>query len=94
MAEEKKHEPGHEFLARLGKTRLRPGGREAKIFKKHAARSGMTLSDFAAAAMRERMEDELDRQAYEEAMAEFRKNPVTYSHAEVAKMLGIEDEDL
>ena len=29
MAEEKMHEPGHEFLARLGKTRLRPGGREA-----------------------------------------------------------------
>ena len=29
MAEEKKHEMGHEFLARLGKTRLRPGGREA-----------------------------------------------------------------
>ena len=29
MTEEKKHEPGHEFLARLGKTRLRPGGREA-----------------------------------------------------------------
>ena len=29
MAEEKKPEMGHEFLARLGKTRLRPGGREA-----------------------------------------------------------------
>ena len=29
MADEKKHEMGHEFLARLGKTRLRPGGREA-----------------------------------------------------------------
>ena len=29
MAEAKKVEPGHEFLARLGKTRLRPGGREA-----------------------------------------------------------------
>ena len=29
MTEEKKNEPGHEFLARLGKTRLRPGGREA-----------------------------------------------------------------
>ena len=38
---------------------------EAKLFKKHAARRGMTLSDFAAASMRERMEDELDRQAYE-----------------------------
>ena len=29
MTDEMKHEPGHEFLARLGKTRLRPGGREA-----------------------------------------------------------------
>ena len=29
MTAEKKTEPGHEFLARLGKTRLRPGGREA-----------------------------------------------------------------
>ncbi len=49
----------------------------------------MTLSDFAAAAMRERMEDELDRQAYEEAMAEFRKNPVTYTLEEVEKELGL-----
>ena len=73
---------------------IRLSPREAKIFKKHAARSGMTLSDFAAAAMRERMEDELDRQAYEEAMEELRKNPVTYTHAEVAKMLGIEDDDV
>jgi len=54
----------------------------------------MPLSAFAAAAMRERMEDELDRQAYEEAMEELRKNPVTYTHAEVAKMLGIEDDDV
>lgn len=68
--------------------------RDAKLFKKHAARAGMSLSDFAAIAMRERMEDELDRQAYEEAMKEFRANPVTYTHAEVAKMLGIEDSDV
>ena len=40
--------------------------RDARLFKKHAARSGMTLSDFAAKAMRERIEDELDRQAYED----------------------------
>ncbi|EKX97556.1 MULTISPECIES: type II toxin-antitoxin system RelB family antitoxin [Selenomonas] len=63
--------------------------RDAKLFKKHAARSGMTLSAFAAAAMRERMEDELDRQAYEEAMAEFRKNPITYTLEEVEKELGL-----
>ena len=63
--------------------------RDAKLFKKHAARSGMTLSAFAVAAMRERMEDELDRQAYEEAMAEFRKNPITYTLEEVEKELGL-----
>lgn len=68
--------------------------RDARLFKKHAARSGMSLSDFAILSMRERMEDELDRQAYEEAMNEFRANPVTYTHAEVAKMLGIEDNDV
>ena len=68
--------------------------RDARLFKKHAARSGMSLSDFAVLSMRERMEDELDRQAYEEAMKEFRANPVTYTHAEVGKMLGIEDSDV
>ena len=63
--------------------------RDARIFKKHAARSGMSLSDFAALSMRERMEDELDRQTYEEAMKEFRANPVTYTLEEVEKELGL-----
>ena len=48
-----------------------------------------SLSDFAALSMRERMEDELDRQAYEEAMNEFRANPVTYTLEEVEKELGL-----
>ncbi|MGP1367610.1 MAG: type II toxin-antitoxin system RelB family antitoxin [Schwartzia sp. (in: firmicutes)] len=63
--------------------------RDARIFKKHAARSGMSLSDFAVLSMRERMEDELDRQAYEKAMEEFRANPVTYTLDEVEKELGL-----
>ena len=63
--------------------------RDARLFKKYAARSGMSLSDFAALSMRERMEDELDRQAYEEAMKEFRANPVTYTLEEVEKELGL-----
>ena len=62
---------------------------EAKLFKKYAARRGMTLSDFAAASMRERIEDELDRQTYEEAMADFRANPVTYTLEDVEKELGL-----
>ena len=63
--------------------------RDARLFKKHAARSGMSLSDFATLSMRERMEDELDRQAYEEAMKAFSANPVTYTLAEVEKELGL-----
>ena len=63
--------------------------RDARIFKKHAARSGMSLSDFAVLSMRERMENELDRQAYEKAMEEFRANPVTYTLDEVEKELGL-----
>ena len=63
--------------------------RDARMFKKHAARSGMSLSDFAVLSMRERMEDELDRQAYEKAMEEFRANPVTYTLDEVEKELGL-----
>jgi len=35
------------------------------------------------------MEDELDRQAYEEAMKAFRANPVTYTLEEVEKELGL-----
>lgn len=34
---------------------IRLSPREAKIFKKHAARSGMTLSDFAAAGEGDRV---------------------------------------
>lgn len=63
--------------------------RDARLFKKHAARFGMSLSDFAVLSMRERMADELDRQAYEEAMKEFRANPVTYTLDEVEKELGL-----
>ena len=34
-------------------------------------------------------EDERDRRLYDEAMAEYLANPVSYSHAEVGKMLGL-----
>lgn len=40
-------------------------------------------SNLRVALIGERIEDEYDLKAYEEAMAEFKKNPVTYSHEEV-----------
>ena len=39
----------------------------------------------------ERLEDELDRIAYEKAMAEYRANPVTYTMEEVRAMLDEEE---
>ena len=35
------------------------------------------------------IEDEIDLQDYQKAMADFKKNPVTYSMEEVAKELGL-----
>ncbi len=39
---------------------------------------------------KEKIEDEYDLKAYEQAMAEFNANPVTYSHDEVCRILGLE----
>lgn len=38
----------------------------------------------------ERIENEIDLAAYEKAMAEYRQNPVIYSHDEVRKMLELD----
>lgn len=40
-------------------------------------------------AILEQIEDEYDLEVYEKAMAEYRKNPVTYSLEEVEKELGL-----
>lgn len=45
-------------------------------------------------AREERLEDERDLEAYNEAMAEHRKNPVTYTFDEVLEELGISHEEL
>ena len=36
-------------------------------------------------------EDKSDLNIYKEALREFKKNPVTYSHEEVCKLLGIKN---
>ncbi len=68
---------------------LRLNNHDARVLKKYAAHRGMTLSDYAALSMREQMEDEIDRKAYQDAMAEFKKNPVTYTLSDVEKELGL-----
>ncbi len=43
----------------------------------------MTVSELLRRSVMERIEDELDLKTYEEAMAEYKKNPVTYTLDEV-----------
>lgn len=68
---------------------LRLNDEESMLFKKYAELNGLTVSELVRQSVLERIEDEYDLKAYEEAMEEYRKNPVTYSHEEVAKMIGL-----
>lgn len=58
---------------------------EKEMVKSYADAHGMTSSEFARTAMLERIEDELDLQELTEAMREWEKEPITYSHEEAWK---------
>lgn len=66
---------------------LRIPERENGLIKDFAKFYGTSVSDFIRTTVMERIEDEIDLRAYEEAMAEYKKNPVTYTLDEVEKEL-------
>ncbi len=68
---------------------LRLNDEDTVLFKKYAELNGITVSELLRQSVIERIEDEYDLNAYKEAMAEFKKNPVTYSIDEVEKELGL-----
>ena len=68
---------------------LRLNESDTMLFKKYAKLNGITVSELVRCSVIEHIEDEYDLKAYEEAMAEFKKNPVTYSLDEVEKELGL-----
>ena len=69
---------------------LRLNDEDTVLFKNYAELNGITVSELLRQSVIERIEDEYDLNAYKEAMAEFKKNPVTYSLDEVEKELGLE----
>ena len=69
---------------------LRLSDNDAELIRAYTTMNGMTVSDFARRAMLDRIEDEFDLKECEAALAEYRKNPVTYSHEEVASMLDLD----
>lgn len=58
---------------------------EKNLISDYAAAFGTSVSEFMRKTALERIEDELDLKAWEEAKAEFDADPVTISAAEIAK---------
>ncbi|MEL1133802.1 DUF6290 family protein [Desulfitobacterium sp. THU1] len=62
---------------------------EAELIKSYAILKNQSVSDVMRKAILQQIEDEYDLEVYEKAMAEYHKNPVTYSLEEVEKELGL-----
>ena len=73
---------------------IRMSDEDTRLIKDYAKLHGVTVSDFLRRAALEKIEDELDLRAAEKAYAEYLANPVTYSHEEMGRMLGISEDDM
>lgn len=69
---------------------LRLSEEETNLIKNCAKHKNTTVSQLIRDSVIQRIEDEYDLYAYKKAMAAYKKNPVTYSQQEVAKMLDLE----
>ena len=63
---------------------------DVSLFAKYAEMHNMSLSDFIRNTVLEKIEDEYDLKCYEEAIEEYKKNPVTRTFDEVVKELGLD----
>lgn len=61
--------------------------RDTEILEKYAASKNLSLSELVRQTLLEKIEDESDLQLFDEAMEEYRKDPVTFSQDEVERML-------
>lgn len=69
---------------------VRLSDEDAELIKAYAKMNGITISELVRRTIMEKIEDEYDLQCYEKAMEEYKKNPVTYAHEEVKRMIGLE----
>ena len=57
---------------------LRMNEADSKLIKAYAEVNGISVSELFRQAVMEKIEDEYDLKVFEEAMAEYNKNPVSY----------------
>lgn len=69
---------------------LRLSEEENALFKAYAEIKGMSLSEMIRKTVLEKIEDEYDLSSFNEAIEEYKKNPVTYTHEEVAILLELD----
>lgn len=68
---------------------LRLNDEDTMLIKKYAEMNNISISDLFRQSVLERIEDEFDLKAYNKAIEEYKAAPVSYSHEEVGKMLGL-----
>ena len=68
---------------------LRLNEADSMLFKKYAEMNGISVSELLRRSVLEHIEEEYDLQAYQEAIEEYRENPIAYTLDEVEKELGL-----
>lgn len=68
---------------------LRLSKQDDKLVRDYAKLYGLSVSEFIRNTIIERIENEIDIKAYEEAIRELEEDPTTYSHEEVKELLGM-----
>lgn len=68
---------------------LRISEDDSNLIRDYAKLHGLSVSEFLRRAALERIEDEIDLETYRRAKEEFDSDPVTYSHDDVERMLGL-----
>ena len=68
---------------------VRLNDEDTKLIKAYADMYEITVSELIRKSVLERIEDEFDLKLYNEAIEEYKKNPVSYSLDEVEKELGL-----
>lgn len=69
---------------------VRLSSEDKALFQKYAKMHGLSLSEFVRQTVLERIEDEYDLKVAQEALEEFKKDPVTYTMDEVKEVLGLD----
>ena len=69
---------------------VRLNDQDTELIKAYADMNNISLSDLIRNAVLEKTENEYDLKCCKKAIEEYKKNPVTYSHEEVAQMLDLE----